>query len=166
MFEPRRSKRRGFTLIELLVVVAIIGVLTSIVLASLTGAREQGRDAKRLADVKQLQLALALYYDANSGYPSSTDFSGGVLVNNGYIAAMPVDPLNGQSGTYTYTYSALASAYNPSSNPNPSACSASPCGGYVLRAVLENGSNPALSDDVDATINSVNCGDPNYCVIP
>ena len=56
---------RGFTLIELLVVIAIIGILSSVVLASLNSARQKGRDAKRISDVKQLQLALELYYDAN-----------------------------------------------------------------------------------------------------
>src|SRR3989344_2634994 len=66
------SGTRGFTLIELLVVVAIIGLLSSVVLASLNGARVKGRDARRLADVKQIQLALELYYDdSDNKYPAS-----------------------------------------------------------------------------------------------
>ncbi len=67
----KRSAISGFTLIELLVVIAIIGVLASIVLASLNSARQKSRDARRIADVKQLQLALELYYDAQTppAYP-------------------------------------------------------------------------------------------------
>jgi type II secretion system protein G len=60
---------RGFTLIELLLVIAIIGVLTSIVLVSLGGAREGGRDARRLSDIKQLANAIESYYLANGNYP-------------------------------------------------------------------------------------------------
>ena len=68
------NKRRGFTLIELLVVIAIIGILSSIVLASLNSARQSSRDARRISDIKQFQLALELYFDDNSAsYPSSLD---------------------------------------------------------------------------------------------
>nr|AQQ75000.1 hypothetical protein [uncultured bacterium] len=68
---------RGFTLIELLVVIAIIGILSSVVLASLNSARQKGRDARRISDIKQLQLALELYYDANQSYPATA--AGGAL---------------------------------------------------------------------------------------
>ena len=56
-------KKRGFTLIELLVVIAIIGILSSIGLVALNGAREKARDAKRLNDLSQYRTALMLYYD-------------------------------------------------------------------------------------------------------
>lgn len=64
-----KSKCCGFTLIELLVVVAIIGVLASVVLASLNTARARGRDARRLADVKQIQSALEMYFNDYGYYP-------------------------------------------------------------------------------------------------
>tara|TARA_B100000745_G_scaffold152730_1_gene99959 strand:- start:6920 stop:7420 length:501 start_codon:yes stop_codon:yes gene_type:complete len=76
-------KNRGFTLIELLVVIAIIGMLSSVVLASLSSAREKGRDAKRLSDMRQVMTALELSYDDNGQYPvSDTDGCGGWDVGN------------------------------------------------------------------------------------
>ena len=60
------SKTHGFTLIELLVVIAIIGILSSVVLASLNTARQKGRDARRLQDLKSIVTAVAL---ADSGEP-------------------------------------------------------------------------------------------------
>lgn len=55
--------KKGFTLIELLVVVSIIGLLASIVVVSLGGARRGGRDAKAMAELRQIQTALELCYN-------------------------------------------------------------------------------------------------------
>ncbi|MEX0934871.1 MAG: type II secretion system protein [Candidatus Paceibacterota bacterium] len=66
-------KRRGFTLIELLVVIAIIGVLASVVLASLNFARTKAADARRLADRNQIKIALSSIRQETGAYP----FTGG-----------------------------------------------------------------------------------------
>lgn len=65
------QKKSGFTIIELMVVVAIIGLLSSVILASLNGARVKARDAKRLSEKQQIKLALELAYDDLGQYPSS-----------------------------------------------------------------------------------------------
>jgi prepilin-type N-terminal cleavage/methylation domain-containing protein len=71
------ATRRGFTLIELLVVVAIIGILASIILASLTTARGKANNATRLAEIHQLQNALTLYYNQFGTYPAPAADIGG-----------------------------------------------------------------------------------------
>jgi len=71
-------KKSGFTLIELLVVVAIIGILATVVLSSLSNARERARDAKRLSDIKTIQTALEIYYLDNGRYPNSINLAKGI----------------------------------------------------------------------------------------
>ncbi|NTV44547.1 MAG: prepilin-type N-terminal cleavage/methylation domain-containing protein [Candidatus Yonathbacteria bacterium] len=132
---------RGFTLIELLVVIAIIGILSSVVLASLNSARQKSRDARRISDIKQLQLALELYYDANSSYPTTT--LGLAALAPTYISSVPTDPV----GATAYTYVATAAAAGTTS------CTTAPCLSYALGSSLEQTGHTALSADADhATI--------------
>jgi type II secretion system protein G len=66
-------KQKGFTLIELLVVIAIIGLLASVVLVNLSGARKKARDAKGESDLRQIMTAFEMKYDDNSAYPDLPD---------------------------------------------------------------------------------------------
>lgn len=56
-------RKRGFTLIELLVVVAIIGILASVVLASLSSARTRARNVKVTADLRGIITKIELKRD-------------------------------------------------------------------------------------------------------
>ncbi len=59
------NRRRGFTLIELLVVIAVIAILMAVLMPALKRAREQGKRAVCLNNLKQLVLAWVMYADAN-----------------------------------------------------------------------------------------------------
>ncbi len=107
--------RFGFTLIELLVVIAIIGLLASIVTASLNNARVKARDAKRLSDIKQIKSGLDLYFSHGSGYPDKATFdgaySGNTLLSCGTIPILKViqDPLY---PTYSYDYQVAGNTFS------------------------------------------------------
>jgi len=55
------KNKKGFTLIELLVVIAIIGLLSTLAVVSLNGARVKARDARRVSDISAIRTALEMY---------------------------------------------------------------------------------------------------------
>jgi len=153
-------KARGFTIIELLTVIAIIGILASIVMASLSSSRSKGRDARGITDVKNIELALRLYYPDNGMYPLNIYAGTGSAPNSGlaptYLPRVPTDPSYGTAGN------------NCTSNPNDASCymyaayyrgsdTLLACNGttripskYQIGALLEDTKNSALTEDIDA----------------
>jgi prepilin-type N-terminal cleavage/methylation domain-containing protein len=97
------NMKKGFTLIELLIVIAIIGILTSIVIGSTNISRAKARDSKRISDMKEIQLGLALYYDVNKAYPSDL----ASLVTDRYLPVIPTDP----DALRSYEYLLVAGRY-------------------------------------------------------
>ncbi len=145
----RQTSKKGsyaFTLVELLVVIFILGVLTSLVVSNLQGARQRARDAKKKADLRDLKTALRLYYNDYQVYPSNdsnqqiagcgadgdqscplsscdADFAaGGTGCETVYLQTLP------ESNNYTY--------YRDASNGNK----------YCLITTLENLSDSDLTN--------------------
>jgi prepilin-type N-terminal cleavage/methylation domain-containing protein len=148
----QKNLSRGFTLIELLVVIAIIGILSSVVLASLNSARQKGRDARRISDLKQIQLALELNYDQDQSYPLATS----TLVTNNFISTFPSDP-----GAGEYDYQGIES--------DGTACNAQgDCASYVLWVDGLEGEKPVGAPTTDySTSGGPDCdADGIYCVVP
>ena len=72
----RNNHKKGFTLLELLVVIGVIGVLSTIILVGLNSARQKARDAKRMQELRQVALALEMYYSIYEYYPQIAIDSG------------------------------------------------------------------------------------------
>lgn len=130
-------KNKGFTLVELLVVIAIIGVLATLLLLQLGGARAKARDAKRISDISQIRTAVEQYFDDNSGsYPAMSLYD-------------VSDPMRPYLGT-----GRMAATLDPLDQVQYGYATAPASGGKILRyqvwVELENG-NPALKSDDDIT---------------
>ncbi len=153
---------RGFTLIEVLVVIGIIGLLASIVLVSLSGARVKARDAQRIKDVDTISGVLEVYYAEHAAFPDpNTICSVGThdmwssaacwssLVSSNYLAKVPVDPTNVDLGNCSTTANCHLYHYCTYNN-NQS---------YTLSVNLENAA-PA-SKSTAAALTACPIGGPN-----
>ncbi len=145
-------KTLGFSLIELMVIIAILGLLAGLVSGNFINSLKKGRDAKRKADLEQIQRALEMYYEDNRAYPTTINFGGSICHPEGcstknYMQKVPQDP----SG----------SNYGYSSDSNGSY--------YRLYACLENNQQvlPYISLNYSGVIScSTNCQSPNNTSVP
>ncbi len=99
----RKDGQSGFTLVELLVVIAIIGILATLVLLQLSGARAKARDTQKMAAVNQVRTAVEAYMDDNAGAPpvaATWAALCGILKPN-YLSSCP--DLTGLGYAYTPT---------------------------------------------------------------
>src|SRR5258706_7661990 len=71
-----KSQSKGFTLVELLVVIGIIALLISILLPSLSRARETANRVKCGSNLRQIGQAMMLYANENQGSYPRTNMNG------------------------------------------------------------------------------------------
>lgn len=108
----KEKGKAGLTLIELLVVVSILAAVSYLALSSITTQSFKGRDARRKADLRQLQVRLEDYYNDRNCYPQPPTLA----CNPGttfqpYITKVPCDPRTNQPYLYQIESSTCPSWY-------------------------------------------------------
>ena len=91
-----RRTQSGFTLIELMIVMAIIGILITLAIPSFVGAVRHAREAALKEDLQTMRTAIDTYTMDKQKGPQSLDD----LVQDGYIRAIPEDPMTRQKDTW------------------------------------------------------------------
>jgi len=180
MTKMRMSKKHlGFTLIELLVVISIIGFLATASMVMFNSVRMKARDARRVADLKQIQTALEMFYDQQGRYPVNSGGSCWDLcsatshmqyfkncleqgANCGFtttnfqpvMAKVPSDPLDNPSVNQGFNFH-----YFTGWEGRGPEC-------YILGAHLET-NHQVLNNDADGDGRNPGdnlCADPEYCI--
>jgi general secretion pathway protein G len=144
-----KNKHFGFTLIELLVVIVILGTLAALISGNFFTSLKKGRDAKRKADLGQIQKALEMYYEDKRQYPFSISFGSSLsdsVTGKIYMQKIPNDP---KAGNYGYESSADGSYYKLYSCLENDQ--------QILPYVSEPGSFTCSQNCKDAEDNTVSC---------
>lgn len=116
----RGVSSRGFTLIELLVVIAIIGILSAVVLASLSSTRVKAKDAAVRANLATIIAQAAIFYADNSGY--------GTFDAGGLVADCPTPGTAGSTIFHETTTARAIAAALSNSGDGVAKCVASTAG--------------------------------------
>jgi len=130
----------------LILAIVIMSIARVRILPSMMGTEAKLHDARRIADLHNVQNALELYFSQNGRYPASSDWATLITTLTGAgigVSQVPKDPLN--NTTYYYRYGADTNGTD-----------------YVLGAQLEQ-CDIALKSDIDGTVYSIDCSDNATC---
>ncbi len=138
-----KKKQLGFTLVELMISISIIAILSVVLSMSFSKAQKDGRDRRRVDDLKAIQNAAEQYYSLSGGYPTSAYYAAGqkwTASGQTVLESYPKDPKS--TGSYVYktvgtvntsTYCVCVAVENPNNANaaiNGTTCDLNSQGGY------------------------------------
>lgn len=146
-----KNSARGFTLIELLVVIAIIGILASVVLASLNSARDKSRDAAIKSNLVTVRTQAAMSYAASGIYGPSTgsNYSGDCLTSSTIFRM--TSGTGEQRDIANNIAAAIAAAVSASGGTTPNCRTDGPRQQYMVAVRLRTSNNYWCVDSTGAS---------------
>ncbi len=102
----RRRADRGFTLIELLVVVAIVGILAAVAVGQYQRSITRAREAVLMENLFRMRTQIQTYFADKGKYPYDLQ----ALVDEKYLAKVPVDPITQSSDTWQVEFAEIDDA--------------------------------------------------------
>lgn len=100
MGQNTRTGNRGFTFIEIMVVMAILTILVVLIVPLYHGSIDKAKEAVLKEDLFTLRDVIDRYASNHGSYPSSLN----ILVEKGYIRAIPVDPMTDSKESWVVVY--------------------------------------------------------------
>jgi len=110
-----QRQRSGFTLMELVVVISILAILAGALIPRIANRMASARDARRVSDIHAVRDALEQYYLDHGHWPTgepNASYGGWdvtqdgaflpILVEKGYLAEPPRDPVDDDTFHYRY----------------------------------------------------------------
>jgi general secretion pathway protein G len=94
--QQRQRRDGGFTLIELLIVVAIIGIIAGVAAVQLRQTPQKAKEAVLKEDLFVMRNVIDQYFADKGAYPASLQ----VLVDEGYVRKIPIDPFTESDQTW------------------------------------------------------------------
>ena len=90
----------GFTLFELMIVIAVIGILATIALPNLRNVPRRANEAALATNLRTMRDVIDQHLGDKGHYPASLE----ALVEEGYLRAVPIDPLTDSNSTWIVVY--------------------------------------------------------------
>ncbi|MFZ3054846.1 MAG: type II secretion system protein [Minisyncoccales bacterium] len=152
------QKTKGFTLIELLVVIAIIGILSGLIIVSMSGAQNAAKDARIKSAMDQMRSTAEVFKLNYNSYIQTADLTGTACPSSGNNSF-----LYGTGGTDGQSLCADITGQGGTVIINISASTSAPK--YCIQSTLPSGTSSWCIDSTGAVGTTAGCSSTFTCAV-